>query len=557
MTSAMGRLGVAAALALVAVMAAPPAAAGPLGYYPTYREVDSLLSDLQQKYPHIVRRFALGTRTLQGRDIHAVKISASPASDNGKPEVLITGVQHAAEPIGGAVIRDDLLHLCENYARDAEVKWLVDNRQIYFVPVMNPDGYEFIAGGGDRMWRKNRRPNADGSIGVDLNRNYPFKWGYDDVNSSPTPGATNYRGPAPASEPETRAMMDFVHQRRFRTWQNHHSANDVLVTPFGYDYRVKLPLRDSLAYDALCRGQQAHYGRFKAWGPSYVVYDKWALNGGTEDWGWSDSAKGRIYTVITELGKAQWETESAAREVSQRMRQADLHMARAAGFYPAVKAVAVSDDCPACNRDGVANPGETVAVKVQIGNLGVVDTTPEVRGFLGGASPHLSFPDSTGAYGDVPFLATVRNDSDPFSLVLAPATPAGLRLPLRLRVTWTFRDAAYEKVLPCTLQAGPAVVRIGDRARVLAPFAAVTASSGGGVRFLPPRVREGAGSSGAARLRIWSPDRQVREIRVRAGATGILWDRCDDRGRLVGRGVYAAVWVSPAGLAATRFVLTE
>ena len=101
---------------------------------------------------------------------------------------------------------------------------------------------------------------------MDLNRNFPYKWGYDDKNSSGTPSAFTYRGTKPASEPETQAIMTFVNQNKIRTWQNHHCDGDVLVIPHGYDYRVKLPLQDTIAYEALCRGQQAAYGRFKKWG---------------------------------------------------------------------------------------------------------------------------------------------------------------------------------------------------------------------------------------------------------------------------------------------------
>jgi len=183
---------------------------GPFGYYPTYPEMDSILDDLSQRFPTIFKRGVLTTKTIENRDIYYAKISNSPDADNKKPEALITGGQHSCEVIGPACVRVDMSYLCNNYNSDPEVKWLVDNRQIYFVPIMNPDGSVYIQNGGSKSWRKNRRQNTGGSYGVDLNRNYPYKWGYDDINSSPDPTTMNYRGPNPVSEPETKAMISIT-----------------------------------------------------------------------------------------------------------------------------------------------------------------------------------------------------------------------------------------------------------------------------------------------------------------------------------------------------------
>lgn len=395
---------------------------GPFGYYPTYDEIDTLLDGLQERYPNIVKRSNLTPKTIENRDIFCVKVSNSPNADNNKPDVLFTGVQHAAEPIGAACIRYDLYHLCDNYDSDPEVKWLVDNRQIYFVPIFNPDGYKYIENGGSNTWRKNRRQNAGGSYGVDLNRNFPYKWGYDDINSSSNPSAMNYRGANPVSEPEAQAMVDFIHAHKFRVWQNHHSPRDVLVIPFGYDYQVSLPLQDSIAYYTMCEEQQACYGRFSKWGPSYIAYDGFALNGGTEDWGWSDSATYRIYCIITELGKDYWETDAKAKEVCEKMLGAELYMIKCAGFYPVMKEVSIVDTSTGCNNDGVLNPGETVQLFVEIKNKAVVDTTPNVKGNLSSSSQYINVIDAEGSYGSVKMLEEVKNSQIPMYLNV-PAMP--------------------------------------------------------------------------------------------------------------------------------------
>jgi len=110
-------------------------------------------------------------------------------------------------------------YLLENYSSDPSIKNIVDNTEMYFIPVVNPDGYIYNQttnpnGGG--LWRKNRRNNGDNTYGVDLNRNYSYNWGYDNTGSSGNTNSDTYRGPSPFSEPESRIMRDFTYQRALR-----------------------------------------------------------------------------------------------------------------------------------------------------------------------------------------------------------------------------------------------------------------------------------------------------------------------------------------------------
>lgn len=426
---------------------------GPFGYYPTYHEIDTILDGLQQRYPNLMKRGVLSPKSIENNDIFYAKISNSPNSDNKKPEALITGGQHSCEVIGPACVRLDMYHLLDNYDTDPEVKWLVDNRQIYFVPVMNPDGYLYVESSGNKNWRKTRRRNSGGSYGVDPNRNYPYKWGYDDINSSPNPSAMNYRGEAPASEPETKAMINFINSRKFRTWQNHHSANDVLVIPFGYDYRVSLGT-DSIKYYTMCEEQQAEYGRFTDWGPSYISYNGWSLNGGTEDWGWSDSATYRLYCIITELGKSMWESNAAAKVTAEKMLGADMYMIKCAGFYPVLKKITLKDNVSG-NNDGKLNPGETVKLLAEFENKSVVDTTPAVKGTLTSSYTHIQMKDANADYGDIEWLSDFENSSsDPFEFKCASQAQEGDWAKFNLKLTWTMNTVNFEKNFACSLQVG-------------------------------------------------------------------------------------------------------
>ncbi len=120
-----------------------------------------------------------------------VKISDNPNVNETEPEVLYTALHHAREPVGAMQMLFYMYYLLENYDNDPFIQALVDNTEMYFVPVVNPDGYVYNQttnpnGGG--MWRKNRRNNGSaGLYGSDLNRNYGYMWGYDNNGSSPYP----------------------------------------------------------------------------------------------------------------------------------------------------------------------------------------------------------------------------------------------------------------------------------------------------------------------------------------------------------------------------------
>ena len=147
-----------------------------------------------------------------------------------------------------------LAHVLDGYGTDPQITSLVDTRELWFIPVANPDGYDFTFEPGQRLWRKNLRDNnGDGVItpgdGVDLNRNYPYKWGYDNEGSSPNPASETYRGPAPGSEPETQALDAFVQRVDPEFFVNYHSAAELLL--YGIGWQVATPSPDDVIYEAM------------------------------------------------------------------------------------------------------------------------------------------------------------------------------------------------------------------------------------------------------------------------------------------------------------------
>ncbi len=213
------------------------------------------LVQVAAQYPQIAKLVKIGT-TIQGRDILGIKLTqgATGVADGTRPAVLYNGTQHAREWIATEVTRRIMNHYIDGWkANDPEVKKLLQTSELWFVPVANPDGYQFTFDH-ERLWRKNTRDiNGDGQItsgdGVDLNRNFPNHWGYDDEGSSGLPSSETYRGTAPVSEPETAAMKGLLDRIKFKFQVNYHSNGQWLLYSEGW--QIGTPTADDPIYYAL------------------------------------------------------------------------------------------------------------------------------------------------------------------------------------------------------------------------------------------------------------------------------------------------------------------
>nr|WP_294859591.1 M14 family zinc carboxypeptidase [uncultured Fluviicola sp.] len=205
---------------------------GTMGGFYTYQEFLAEIDAMAAQYPNLisVRDTISNFLSIENRPIYWVRLSDNPNSDEAEPEVLYTAVHHAREPNSLSEVIFYMWYLLENYGTSDEIKYLVDNTEMYFVPMINPDGYVYNQttdpnGGG--MWRKNRRHNSGGSYGVDLNRNYSYGWGT--TGTTTTQSNDTYCGTSAFSEPETQAMKWFCENRDFQYAFNSHTyANDIL-----------------------------------------------------------------------------------------------------------------------------------------------------------------------------------------------------------------------------------------------------------------------------------------------------------------------------------------
>ena len=202
------------------------------GSFHSYQETEQELASLEETYPNIAKVHVIGT-SLEERNISAIKISDQVGSEENEGEILFLGCHHAREWISVEVPLMLAKLLTDNYYTNPDIKALVDNSEIWIVPIVNPDGLEYSIYV-YRYWRKNRRDNGDGTYGVDLNRNYAFKWGFDNQGSSPDSISQVFRGLSPFSEPETRAIRELVAKHDFKALVSYHNFSQVILYPWGY-----------------------------------------------------------------------------------------------------------------------------------------------------------------------------------------------------------------------------------------------------------------------------------------------------------------------------------
>lgn len=269
----------------------------------TYEDLLVELDKMFQLFPDIVSKATpIGDfKTEDGRNIHYVKIGSDlPAGK--KPTILYTALHHSREPISMTQMVYFMWYLLENYQENARIRTLLDKIDLYFVPCVNPDGYVYNQlmhpeGGG--LWRKNRRPNPDGSFGVDLNRNYGFNWGFDNQGSSNNYLSETYRGEEAFSEPEVKAIRQLCLEHDFRIALNYHSYGNFLIYPFGYT-QSKGPdhtLFEEMAA-ILTKENRFIYGN----GIETVQY---LTNGDSDDWMYGESVvKDQIFALTPEVGNS-------------------------------------------------------------------------------------------------------------------------------------------------------------------------------------------------------------------------------------------------------------
>ena len=232
------------------------------------------MENLARRYSDIAKLETIG-HSNNGVPLYAMKVTkgASRHKDGKRPAVLYSAVQHAREWLAGETERRTLRLFLDNYGHKGtavgtdgkpvdgvsakELTKLVDTRELWFILIANPDGYDFTFTPENRLWRKNLRDNnGDGQItaidGVDPNRNFPTHWSYDDEGSNKENSSETYHGAGPASEPETKAFLSLMNRVHFTSNKNDHTFGRLLLWPFGWQVDTRPadePIMTALAGD--------------------------------------------------------------------------------------------------------------------------------------------------------------------------------------------------------------------------------------------------------------------------------------------------------------------
>ena len=201
--------------------------------YKSYQETVEFLQAMVAGYPHLIKLQSIG-KTYEQRDIMMVTVSLDVENADLKPALLYTGTIHAREWIGNELAIKFIEYIVENYRFNPQLITILNRNTLYMVPCLNPDGFEYSMHHFS-FWRKNRRPNNDGTFGVDLNRNFSFGF----PNTKDT-SSNIYSGTEPFSEPETQAIKQFVDSHENITIAlDYHSQGNVFFPAHKFNHEAE------------------------------------------------------------------------------------------------------------------------------------------------------------------------------------------------------------------------------------------------------------------------------------------------------------------------------
>lgn len=385
---------------------------GTMGGFYKYDEVMRELDSFRLQYPNLITVKQDRGTTAEGRKIWMVKVSDNPDVNESAAEapVYYDAVHHAREPISMMAMMYYINYLLDNYAVNPEVQYLVNNREIFFVPIVNPDGYVYNQttnpnGGG--MWRKNRRNNGAGCFGVDLNRNYPYGYGLN-TGSSNDPCDETYRGPSANSEPESQAIKTLVDAIRPKIAFSIHSVAGRYLNPYGYnDTAASYEIYSEFAGDFASKNNYL-YG-------TVIEMLNYYSSGTTRDYLHSIGS----FCWTPELGGSGfWPAQSEIIPICNENLYSLKYLTWVAGGFADFQSWKL-------NGKGWGYKTDTLLIQVDIKNKGLSKTAKNVQVSLSSLSALASPLVSTINYDSIQFRSLKNNSSNPFKFILSSSAELG------------------------------------------------------------------------------------------------------------------------------------
>jgi len=392
---------------------------GSMGGYLTYQEVLDEFAQMRALFPNLISEASnisnfltegnpdsSVTPSIGGNGIKWLRISDNPDVDEDEPEILYTSIHHAREPMSLMQNIYYMWYLLENYESDPEIQAIVDNTELYFVPVVNPDGYLFNQrtdpnGGG--FWRKNRRGS-----GVDNNRNYDYhingnssngSWG--GPGSSGNPNSEVYRGTAPFSEVENQAMRWLVEQHNFVIALNSHTFGELLFFPFAYD---DVPTPDEALFISM--GEELTSRN------NYTALRDSPFSGDSDDFMYGTvGTHDTILSFTPEVGTAFWPPSSDIDPICKEMMYQNITAAQMTNNFGQLTAMAPLFSGDQLNLD----------IPFNVRRLGV-NGTGNFTVNIAGISENIQ---STGGTISITGLGTLESQTENASIILDPTIEIG------------------------------------------------------------------------------------------------------------------------------------
>ncbi len=369
---------------------------GTMGGYLKYTEVVAKLDSLRLEYPQFIsQKFSIGN-TYGGRSMWAARITKNPDAPTGRPEVFYNALIHAREPESMETQLYYFYWLFENYGTDPEATYILNNREIYWMPVFNPDGYVYNettnpTGGG--MWRCNR--HGSGNCGwVDLNRNFGIYQFWNSSNNGSSAdscagGSSTYRGKTPFSELETQNYMNFVNSRNFSAAFNAHTYGNYLIKPWAWSDPNLTP--DDNKFNQFLSDMSETSGYTTGSASQTVGY---MVRGGADDWCYNDSvhAGHHIFGITPETGSEFWPPQSDIIPFAQNMLYSNKYMSMIAGAF-------VNPESEKLNQQSY-DPGQSGNLKVVFKNKGLLNAS-NVKIILTPVSAGLTIPVQQFSYANI------------------------------------------------------------------------------------------------------------------------------------------------------------
>ncbi|MBP7147324.1 MAG: immune inhibitor A [Acidobacteria bacterium] len=425
-----------------------------LSQYSDPQELSAAMDQVVANHPDLARKLLLEDTLFEGQKLYALHITKDVGEPNDRPSFILDAQHHAREVMTAEIARDAMVYLTSRYATDPQVQRWLDNINIYIVPTSNPDGAMYVFQH-DSWWRKNRHPDCP----VDLNRNYPFFWGACYGSSGSCSSDTN-RGPTPASEPETQALIALTAEVRPFFALSYHSYGEYLMYSYGCtdpDERAAMH-GVAQALNAILPNDQGQTGQFRT-GPIFSTI--YSADGGSVDTQYGDLG---AYAYVIEVNQSSFQPDyNTWRTVTvQRQRVAWRYFLDKTLDAPQIRGK-VTD----------AYTGEPLAATVSVAEVtfthGESARQADARGLYhwlaqAGNTYNVSFAlpgyctaTHTVTVGDGPQVVDVQLGHPPAPAGIA-AEPAGDG---RIRVSWQGVDEATEYHVYRALDTGGPYAQVG------------------------------------------------------------------------------------------------